>query len=136
MTDLELMRLAEEARAYSYTPYSNFAVGAALLTKSGKVYTGCNIESASYTPTNCAERTAVFKAVSEGEREFATIAVIGGPAGEKGKFCAPCGVCRQVLREFCTPDFRILLGTPDEVQTFTLEELLPTSFGPSDLKGE
>lgn len=135
MTDLELMRLAEEARAYSYTPYSNFAVGAALLTKSGKVYTGCNIESASYTPTNCAERTAVFKAVSEGEREFATIAVIGGPAGEKGRFCAPCGVCRQVLREFCTSDFRILLGTVEEVKVFTLEDLLPTSFGPSDLKG-
>ena len=135
MTDLELMRLAEDARAYSYTPYSNFAVGAALLTKSGKVYTGCNIESASYTPTNCAERTAVFKAVSEGEREFAAIAVIGGPAGEKGRFCAPCGVCRQVLREFCEPDFRILLGTTDEVQAYTLEELLPTSFGPSDLKG-
>ena len=135
MTDLELMRLAEDARAYSYTPYSNFAVGAALLTKSGKVYTGCNIESASYTPTNCAERTAVFKAVSEGERDFAAIAVIGGPAGEKGRFCAPCGVCRQVLREFCEPDFRILLGTTDEVQVYTLEELLPTSFGPSDLKG-
>ena len=135
MTDLELMRLAEEARAYSYTPYSNFAVGAALLTKSGKVYTGCNIESASYTPTNCAERTAVFKAVSEGEREFVTIAVIGGPAGEKGKFCAPCGVCRQVLREFCTSDFRILLGTVEEVKVFTLEDLLPISFGPSDLKG-
>lgn len=135
MTDLELMRLAEEARAYSYTPYSNFAVGAALLTKSGKVYTGCNIESASYTPTNCAERTAVFKAVSEGEREFATIAVIGGPAGEKGRFCAPCGVCRQVLREFCTSNFRILLGTVEEVKVFTLEDLLPISFGPSDLKG-
>ena len=135
MTDLELMRLAEDARAYSYTPYSHFAVGAALLTKSGKVYTGCNIENASYTPTVCAERTAVFKAVSEGEREFATIAVIGGPAGEKGKFCAPCGVCRQVLREFCTSDFRILLGTVEEVKVFTLEDLLPTSFGPSDLKG-
>ena len=135
MTDLELMRLAEEARAYSYTPYSNFAVGAALLTKSGKVYTGCNIESASYTPTNCAERTAVFKAVSEGERDFAAIAVIGGPAGEKGRFCAPCGVCRQVLREFCTSDFRILLGTVEEVKVFTLEDLLPTSFGPFDLKG-
>ena len=136
MTDLELMRLAEEARAYSYSPYSRFAVGAALLTKNGKVYTGCNIESASYTPTNCAERTALFKAVSEGEREFAAIAVIGGPAGEKGRFCAPCGVCRQVLREFCALDFRILLGTPEEVQVFTLDELLPTSFGPSDLKGE
>ena len=136
MTDLELMRLAEDARAYSYTPYSHFAVGAALLTKSGKVYTGCNIENASYTPTVCAERTAVFKAVSEGEREFAAIAIIGGPAGEKGRFCAPCGVCRQVLREFCALDFRILLGTTEEVQTFTLGDLLPTSFAPSDLKGE
>ena len=136
MTDLELMRLAEDARAYSYTPYSHFVVGAALLTKSGKVYTGCNIENASYTPTVCAERTAVFKAVSEGEREFAAIAIIGGPAGEKGRFCAPCGVCRQVLREFCALDFRILLGTTEEVQTFTLGDLLPTSFAPSDLKGE
>ena len=136
MTDLELMRFAEDARAYSYTPYSHFAVGAALLTKSGKVYTGCNIENASYTPTVCAERTAVFKAVSEGEREFAAIAIIGGPAGQKGRFCAPCGVCRQVLREFCALDFRILLGTTEEVQTFTLGDLLPTSFGPSDLKGE
>lgn len=136
MTDLELMRFAEDARAYSYTPYSHFAVGAALLTKSGKVYTGCNIENASYTPTVCAERTAVFKAVSEGEREFAAIAIIGGPAGQKGRFCAPCGVCRQVLREFCALDFRILLGTTEEVQTFTLGDLLPTSFAPSDLKGE
>lgn len=136
MTDLELMRLAEDARAYSYTPYSGFAVGAALLAKSGKVYTGCNIENASYTPTVCAERTAVFKAVSEGEREFAAIAIIGGPAGEKGRFCAPCGVCRQVLREFCALDFRILLGSVDKVQAYTLEELLPTSFGPLDLKGE
>jgi cytidine deaminase len=136
MTDIELMQLAEEARKRSYCPYSHFAVGAALLTKSGKVYTGCNIENASYTPTNCAERTALFKAVSEGKREFATIAVIGGPAGEKGKFCAPCGVCRQVLREFCALDFRILLGTVEEVKVFTLEDLLPTSFAPSDLKGE
>ena len=135
MTDLELMRLAEEARKLSYCPYSHFAVGAALLTKSGKVYIGCNIESASYTPTNCAERTAVFKAVSEGEREFATIAIIGAPEGEKGKFCAPCGVCRQVLREFCSLDFRILLGTTEEVQAYTLNDLLPASFSPADLKG-
>ena len=136
MTDLELMRLAEDARAYSYTPYSHFTVGAALLTKDGKVYKGCNIENASYTPTNCAERTAVFKAVSEGEKEFAAIAVIGGPAGEKGRFCAPCGVCRQVLREFCEPNtFRIILGTTEEVQVFTLNDLLPASFGPSDLEG-
>ena len=136
MTDLELMRLAEEARKLSYCPYSHFAVGAALLTKSGKVYTGCNIESASYTPTNCAERTAVFKAVSEGEREFAAIAVIGAPEGEKGKFCAPCGVCRQVLREFCEPEtFRVLLGTTEGVKAYTLEQLLPASFSPSDLEG-
>ena len=135
MTDLELMRLAEEARKLSYCPYSHFAVGAALLTKSGKIYTGCNIESASYTPTNCAERTAVFKAVSEGEREFAAIAIIGAPEGEKGKFCAPCGVCRQVLREFCSLDFRILLGTTEEVQAYTLNDLLPASFSPADLKG-
>ena len=137
MTDLELMQLAEDARAFSYTPYSHFAVGAALLTSGGKVYTGCNIENASYTPTICAERTAVFKAVSEGERDFAAIAIIGGPAGEKGRFCSPCGVCRQVLREFCEPEtFRVLLGTTDEVQAYTLADLLPTSFGPLDLKGE
>ena len=137
MTDLELMQLAEEARKFSYCPYSNFAVGAALLTCDGKVYTGCNIESASYTPTNCAERTAVFKAVSEGEKRFAAIAVIGAPEGEKGRFCAPCGVCRQVLREFCEPEtFRVLLGTTESVKAYTLAELLPASFGPADLKGE
>ena len=137
MTDIELMQLAEEARQFSYSPYSHFAVGAALLTSGGKVYTGCNVENAGYTATNCAERTAVFKAVSEGERDFAAIAVIGGPAGEKGKFCAPCGICRQVLREFCEPEtFRVLLGTTDEVQAYTLADLFPTSFGPSDLKGE
>lgn len=137
MTDLELMRLAEDARAFSYTPYSHFAVGAALLTSGGKVYTGCNIENASYTPTICAERTAVFKAVSEGERDFAAIAIIGGPAGEKGRFCSPCGVCRQVLREFCEPEtFRVILGTTESAQAYTLAELLPASFGPLDLKGE
>ena len=137
MTDLELMRLAEEARAFSYAPYSNFAVGAALLTTGGKVYTGCNIESSSYTPTNCAERTAVFKAVSEGEKDFAAIAVIGAPVGEVGKFCAPCGVCRQVLREFCEPEtFRVILGSTEKTTAYTLQELLPTSFGPLDLKGE
>ena len=137
MTDLELMQLAEEARKFAYCPYSNFAVGAALLTCDGKVYTGCNVESSSYTPTNCAERTAVFKAVSEGEKRFAAIAVIGAPEGEKGKFCAPCGVCRQVLREFCEPEtFRVLLGTTEGVKAYTLAELLPVSFGPADLKGE
>ncbi len=137
MTDLELMQLAEEARAFSYCPYSHFAVGAALLTCDGKVYTGCNIENAGYTATNCAERTAVFKAISEGESRFAAIAVIGAPEGEAGKFCAPCGVCRQVLREFCEPEtFRVLLGTTESAKAYTLAELLPTSFGPLDLKGE
>ena len=136
MTDLELMQLAEEARKFAYCPYSHFAVGAALLTFDGKVYTGCNIESASYTPTNCAERTAVFKAVSEGEKRFVAIAVIGAPEGENGKFCAPCGVCRQVLREFCEPEtFRVLLGTTESVKAYTLAELLPASFSPSDLEG-
>ena len=137
MTDLELMQLAEEARKFSYCPYSHFSVGAALLTCNGKVYTGCNVENAGYTATNCAERTAVFKAISEGESRFAAIAVIGAPEGEAGKFCAPCGVCRQVLREFCEPEtFRVLLGTTKGVQAYTLAELLPTSFGPLDLKGE
>ena len=137
MTDLELMQLAEEARAYSYCPYSNFAVGAALLTCDGKVYTGCNIENSGYSATNCAERTAVFKAVSEGESKFAAIAVIGAQKGEKGKFCPPCGVCRQVLREFCEPEtFRVLLGTTEGVTSYTLTELLPVSFSPADLKGE
>ena len=137
MTDLELMQLAEEARKFSYCPYSHFAVGAALLTTGGKVYTGCNVENASYTPTNCAERTAVFKAISEGEKDFAAIAVIGAPEGEAGKFCAPCGVCRQVLREFCEPEtFRVILGSTEKTTAYTLQELLPTSFGPSDLKGE
>ena len=92
----ELLAMAYEARERSYAPYSHFRVGAALLTKSGKVYKGCNIENAAYTPTNCAERTAFFKAVSEGEREFTAIAIVGGKEGEACDFCAPCGVCRQV----------------------------------------
>ena len=133
MTDLELMRLAEDARAYSYVPYSHFAVGAALLTKDGKVYTGCNIENASYTPTICAERTAVFKAVSEGKKEFAAIAIIGGPTGEKGRFCAPCGVCRQVLSEFCAPDFPVILFDGKSPKVITLSTLLPESFSKADL---
>ena len=133
MTDRELMQLAVQARKASYSPYSNFKVGAALLTKSGKTYLGCNIENAAYTPTNCAERTAMFKAVSEGEREFAAIAIVGGSGEEPAEFCAPCGVCRQVLAEFCDKEFRILLGTPDNFKAYTLAELLPFSFGKSDL---
>lgn len=123
-----LMEKACEARKKSYSPYSRFCVGAALLCKNGKVYTGCNIENAAYTPTNCAERTAIFKAVSEGERDFEAIAIIGGKQGEDGGFCAPCGVCRQVIAEFCDKDFKIVLGTADSVKVYTLGELLPFSF--------
>lgn len=128
-----LMAQACEARKKSYSPYSHFCVGAALLCKNGKVYTGCNIENAAYTPTNCAERTAIFKAVSEGEREFEAIAIIGGKQGEDGVFCAPCGVCRQVIAEFCDKDFKIVLGTADSVNVYTLAELLPLSFTKDNL---
>lgn len=136
MEDKKLIELAYEARERAYTPYSGFQVGAALLAKSGKVYLGCNIENSSYTPTNCAERTAFFKAVSEGEREFDAIAVVGGPAGKRnGETCAPCGVCRQVMREFCEPkEFQILLEDgKGGILKLKLEELLPLSFGPENL---
>ena len=133
MTDKELMVAANEARKFAYTPYSHFKVGAALLTKSGKLYTGCNIENSSYTPTVCAERTAVFKAVSEGESDFAVIAVVGGKEENPLEFCSPCGVCRQVLAEFCGEDFRILLGNPDKFQSYTVDEILPFSFTKKNL---
>ncbi len=132
-----LTELSLEARKQAYTPYSDFQVGAALLTKNGKVYTGCNIENAAYSPTNCAERTAFFKAVSEGEREFEAIAITGGAKNaEKLELCPPCGVCRQVMMEFCKPsEFKIILGkTKDEYKIFTLEELLPLGFGPAQLQ--
>ena len=134
MTDFELMQRAVEARKKSYSPYSGFKVGATLLGKSGKVYEGCNVENAAYTPTNCAERTAIFKAVSEGEKEFSAIAIVGGKGDEPSEFCAPCGVCRQVLAEFCEKEFRILLGTPKQFEVHTLGELLPFSFGKNDLE--
>ncbi|MBQ7334878.1 MAG: cytidine deaminase [Clostridia bacterium] len=133
MTNEELMCLAAEARKLAYAPYSHFCVGAALLTSSGRVYTGCNIENAAYSPTNCAERTAFFKAVSEGEREFAAIAVTGGKMGEKPSFCAPCGVCRQVMAEFCGADFTVVLGAPGHLTCMRLEALLPASFGKANL---
>ena len=133
MTDKELLELAIKARELAYAPYSNHKVGAALLGKSGKIYTGCNVENAAYSPTNCAERTAVFKAVSEGEREFTAIAIVGG-VGELSPICAPCGVCRQVLAEFCDGDLRIVLGTPEAIKVTTLAEVLPYSFGKSNLK--
>ena len=133
----ELVKMALEAREMSYSPYSNFKVGAALLTKNGKVYKGCNIENAAYSPGNCAERTAIFKAVSEGEKDFAAIAIVGGPA-DNGELtiCPPCGVCRQVINEFVDCDeFDIILGTnkPEDMKVYKLKELLPLGFGPGDL---
>ena len=126
---------AIEQLKFSYTPYSNFKVGAALLTKSGKIYTGCNIENASYTPTNCAERTAFFKAVSEGVRDFQAICIVGGKNGKLTEYTAPCGVCRQVMMEFCNPKtFQIILAVDKErYEIYTLEELMPLGFGPLNL---
>ncbi len=134
MTDVELMQAAEKARESAYSPYSDFKVGAALLTKSGKVYVGCNIENASFTPTVCAERVAFFEAVKSGERAFEAIAIVGGKAGEPPTFCSPCGVCRQVMAEFCQKDFRILLGTKEDFKSYTFGELFPLSFSPENLK--
>ena len=135
MGDKELILEAIEARKNDYTPYSHFQVGAALEGAGGAVYRGCNIENAAYTPSNCAERTAFFKAVSEGERSFRRIAIVAGPEGKTLIHTAPCGVCRQVMMEFCDPDaFRILLATgPDNYRTYTLRQLLPEGFGPDNL---
>ena len=134
MTDRELLQCAVEAREMAYAPYSGFRVGAALVGKSGKIYKGCNVENAAYSPTNCAERTAIFKAVSEGEREFTAIAIVGGMDETIADFCAPCGVCRQVLAEFCDPDFRVVSGTPDKPQAFAFKDILPYGFGKNDLE--
>ena len=128
MRNKELVREALEARKQSYCPYSGFAVGAALLCGDGTVFRGCNIENAAYPATNCAERTAMFKAVSEGNTDFRAIAIVGGPKGKEPKdFCAPCGVCRQVMMEFSDPErFRIVLGKGDlSFREYTLKELLP-----------
>lgn len=139
MEEKKLVDAAIAARKMAYTPYSGFHVGAALLGRNGKIYTGCNIESATYTPSNCAERTAFFKAVSEGEREFDAIAIVGG-AGEEPirDYCPPCGVCRQVMMEFCDPDaFRIILAkSPDEWKIYTLRELLPLGFSSKNLEAD
>ncbi|SFI96514.1 cytidine deaminase [Treponema bryantii] len=130
----ELVQKAIEMTKMSYVPYSHFHVGAALLDKNGKIWTGCNIENATYGATNCAERTAIFKAVSEGVRDFEAIAIVGGPEGADGspvleEFCPPCGICRQVLSEFCSKDFKIILANKKgEQKLFTLAELLPESF--------
>ena len=128
-----LMEAAVAARAFSYSPYSGYRVGAALLGKSGRVYTGCNVENAGYTPTNCAERTAVFKAISEGERDFSAIAVVGGAGDTVDPACAPCGVCRQVLAEFCPPELPVILGSPEKWRAVTLGELLPFAFTKKNL---
>ena len=131
----KLIDTAIEQLKFSYTPYSNFKVGAALLAKNGENFTGCNIENASYTPTNCAERTAFFKAVSEGVREFRAICIVGGKDGKLTEYTAPCGVCRQVMMEFCDPKtFQIILAVDKErYEIYTLEELMPLGFGPLNL---
>ena len=135
MTYSDLLSQAIEAMSKSYSPYSDCKVGAALLTKSGKVYTGTNIENAAFSPTVCAERVAFFKAISEGETEFSAIAVVGGKNGKINGIFAPCGVCRQVMREFCNNDFKIIMGINEaEYKTITLSELLPISFSPKYVK--
>lgn len=131
----ELIEKAIGMMDYSYVPYSHFHVGAALLAKNGKVYGGCNIENAGYTPSNCAERTAFFKAVSEGVRDFQAICIVGGKDGKLTEYTAPCGVCRQVMMEFCNPKtFQIILAVDKErYEIYTLEELMPFGFGPLNL---
>ncbi|MBQ7355105.1 MAG: cytidine deaminase [Clostridia bacterium] len=129
-----LVANALAAREKSYCPYSGFAVGAALLAADGTIYTGANIESASFTPTVCAERVAMFTAVHKGERNFTALAVVGGKSGaEVSAYCAPCGVCRQVLAEFCTPDFPVILFDGKTPKVIPLSTLLPASFGKADL---
>lgn len=135
MNNKELLALAVEAMKKSYSPYSNCKVGTALLCENGKVYTGTNIENAAFSPTVCAERVAFFKAISEGENAFSKIAVVGGKNGVINGMFAPCGVCRQVMREFCDDNFQIILGKSDtEFSVATLKELLPYSFSPEDVK--
>ena len=128
MTPEKLCELAKEAMMRAYAPYSGYFVGAALLCADGTVYQGCNIENSAFGPTNCAERTAFFKAIYDGQRDFAAIAVCGGKAGEITGVFPPCGVCRQVMREFCRDDFRIYMVTPEGYETRTLAQILPDSF--------
>ena len=136
MTNEELILEAKKAREQAYAPYSKHYVGAALLTKDGKLYHGCNIENAAYGPTNCAERTAFFKAIYDGERDFSKIAIVGGLEGTDGNdTCAPCGICRQVMMEFCNPEtFKVILANGTESPfEYSLKELLPLGFGPNNL---
>ena len=131
----KMIRIAIEQLKFSYAPYSGFKVGASLIAKNGEIYTGCNIENAAYTPTNCAERAAFFKAVSEGIKEFDAICIVGGKNGILTEYAAPCGVCRQVMMEFCNPEtFKIILALdPEHYDVYTLKELLPLGFGPQNL---
>ncbi len=130
----ELVSLACEARMKAYSPYSDFCVGAALLCSDGKIYTGANIENASYGACNCAERTAIFHAVNEGRRDLSAIAIVGSKRGEEiTSLCAPCGICRQVMAEFCSSDLEILLYDGKDIKTYTLGELLPESFNKDNL---
>ena len=133
---IQLFNEAKNMLNFSYTPYSNFKVGAALLSESGKIFTGCNIENAAYGPSNCAERTAFFKAVSEGVLKFKAIMVIGGPGGIIKDYCPPCGVCRQVMMEFCNPETfsNFLAKSETDIVEYKLKELLPLGFGNSDLQ--
>lgn len=133
MDSRELMSYAVEAMSRSYSPYSGFRVGAALLTDDGQIYTGCNIENAAFTPTVCAERVAIFKAVSDGKTSFSKIAVAGGSSGSVKSFTYPCGVCRQVMREFCGGDFVIAVTDGTDIREHTLDEIMPYSFSPADL---
>ncbi len=135
MDEKELVKKALRAREASYAPYSNFRVGACLLAKNGKTFSGCNIENASFPATNCAERTAFFKAVSEGEREFQSIAIVGGEE-QIEDFCPPCGICLQVMMEFCNPEtFEIILGRMDlQYEKYVLKDLLPKGFGPGNMQ--
>ncbi len=129
MTPVELIHLAKAAMQRAYVPYSGYKVGAALLTKQGNVYQGCNIENAAFGPSNCAERTAFFTAIYEGEREFEAIAVVGGKDGVVDEIFPPCGVCRQVMQEFCGPDFMIYMGRGDDsYEAVRLDALLPYGF--------
>ena len=133
MTAEKLCELAKEAMQHAYAPYSGYKVGAALLCKDGTVYQGCNIENAAYGPTNCGERTAFFKAIYDGQREFEAIAVCGGKDGVITGSFPPCGVCRQVMREFCGEDFVIYMINPDGYEAVTLTQLLPYSFSKADM---
>ena len=130
-----VIQKAWETLPRAYAPYSRFHVAAALLCGDGSVYTGFNIENAAFSPTICAERSAFVRALCDGKRDFRAIAICGGPDGTPVDFCAPCGVCRQVMREFCSPDdFQILLAkSPEEFRTFSLRQLLPEGFGPENL---